>query len=113
MKVIPSSSAAWMVLIERSRSGRPSIDMGIPPRPMAETWTSPMVRVFTAVLPFPSCPGSPGVVLGRRAVAREDLVEARERCVVEVDVECTQSAVELLLGARADDRARHARAGEQ
>ena len=37
MKVMPSSSAAWMVLIERSRSGRPSIDMGMPPRPMAET----------------------------------------------------------------------------
>src|SRR3954454_21248533 len=72
-----------------------------------------MVRVFTAVLPYGWCPGSPGVVLGGGPVPGEDLVEARQGGFVEVDVERAQAAVELLLGARADDRAGHARAGEQ
>ena len=44
MSVTPASRAAWMVLIERSSSGRPSMDMGIPPRPMAPTLVPPIVR---------------------------------------------------------------------
>jgi hypothetical protein len=46
MRVMPASSAAWMVAIERASSGLPSIDMGMPPSPMAETVMSPMTRVL-------------------------------------------------------------------
>jgi hypothetical protein len=44
MRVTPASSAAWIVAIERSAPGRPSIDMGMPPRPIADTVRLPMVR---------------------------------------------------------------------
>lgn len=37
INVTPESRAAWMAAIERPRSGRPSMDMGIPPSPIAET----------------------------------------------------------------------------
>ena len=45
ISVTPASSAAWIVRIDRASSGRPSIDIGIPPRPIALTWTSPMRRL--------------------------------------------------------------------
>jgi hypothetical protein len=38
----PASSAAWIVLIERCSSGLPSMDIGIPPSPIALTATSPI-----------------------------------------------------------------------
>jgi hypothetical protein len=41
-----------MVLMERSSSGRPSIDMGIPPRPIAPTVTPPIVRLRIYQLSF-------------------------------------------------------------
>ena len=44
MKVIPASSAAWIVATARAWSGRPSIDSGIPPSPIALTVVSPMRR---------------------------------------------------------------------
>src|SRR3954453_17651526 len=44
MRVTPASRAAWMVRIERSSSGRPSMDIGMPPRPIALTVLDPMVR---------------------------------------------------------------------
>ena len=47
MNVTPASSAAWMVAMDCARSGRPSMDMGMPPRPMAETERLPMVRSRT------------------------------------------------------------------
>src|SRR3954452_2188579 len=48
---------------------------------------------------------SPGVRLGRRATwPGEDLVEAGQRLVVQVDLEGTQRAVQLLDRARPDDR---------
>jgi hypothetical protein len=37
ISVTPASSAAWIVAIDRSVSGRPSIDIGMPPSPMALT----------------------------------------------------------------------------
>jgi hypothetical protein len=43
ISVTPASSAAWIVAMERSSSGRPSIDIGMPPRPMALTVTVPIV----------------------------------------------------------------------
>jgi hypothetical protein len=49
MNVIPASKAAWMVAMARASSGRPSMEMGIPPKPIAETVTSPMVRVFILI----------------------------------------------------------------
>ena len=36
--------AAWMVSMERASSGRPSMDMGISPRPIAPTWREPIRR---------------------------------------------------------------------
>ena len=45
MSVTPASSAAWMVAIDRARSGRPSMDIGISPSPMALTLASAMVLV--------------------------------------------------------------------
>src|SRR4051812_6078043 len=57
MNVIPASSAAWIVRTARAVSGRPSIDSGMPPRPMALTVRSPIVRRCTGV-PFSSCCGS-------------------------------------------------------
>ena len=39
------TSAAWIVARERASSGRPSIDMGMAPRPIALTSSSPMRRV--------------------------------------------------------------------
>ena len=46
--VTPASSAAWIVATDRWWSGRPSIDMGIPPSPIADTWTSPILRCCMA-----------------------------------------------------------------
>jgi len=43
ISVTPASSAAWIVAMERSSSGRPSIDIGIAPRPMALTVAAPIV----------------------------------------------------------------------
>src|SRR5882757_6687021 len=37
MKVTPASRAAWIVAIDWASSGRPAIDIHIPPRPIAET----------------------------------------------------------------------------
>src|SRR3954447_12985911 len=43
---MPASRAAWTVAIERLRSsGRPSMDIGMPPRPIALTVVLPRVRV--------------------------------------------------------------------
>src|SRR5918992_6071568 len=50
MRVMPASSAAWMVAMERASSGRPSMDIGMPPSPMALTFVSPMVRICTVLL---------------------------------------------------------------
>src|SRR4051794_24378818 len=44
MRVMPASSAAWMVAMERVWSGRPSIDIGMPPSPRALTLVSPICR---------------------------------------------------------------------
>jgi hypothetical protein len=41
--------------MERSSSGRPSIDMGIPPRPIAPTATPPIVRLRIYQLSFSFC----------------------------------------------------------
>jgi hypothetical protein len=41
-----------MVLMERASSGRPSIDMGIPPRPIAPTFMPPIVRLRIYPLSF-------------------------------------------------------------
>ena len=68
IRVTPASSAAWMVRMDRSSPGRPSIDIGIPPRPMALTVTGPMVlvRICPPVLSEPpvtnahGVPGMPG-----------------------------------------------------
>src|SRR5207302_8037089 len=46
----------------------------------------------------------PGPRVGRRTRAREDPVQLFQRRVVEVQVERTQAAVQLVEGARADDR---------
>src|SRR5512142_603745 len=45
MRVTPASSAAWIVATDRVESGRPSIDIGMAPRPIALTCTSPMRRL--------------------------------------------------------------------
>src|SRR5690606_2463245 len=45
MRVMPASSAAWIVAIERLSSGRPSMLIGMPPSPIAPTCLVPMVRV--------------------------------------------------------------------
>src|SRR4051794_17574708 len=59
-------------------------------------------------------PRSPGVGLGCRATgAGEDLVEPRQRLVVQPDVEGGERRVELLERARADDRAGHRRLVQQ
>src|SRR5580693_6639736 len=50
MSVTPASSAAWIVAIERSSPGRPSIDMGIAPRPIAPTVMPPIVRLRISAL---------------------------------------------------------------
>ena len=49
MRVIPASRAAWMVAMERASSGRPSIDIGMPPSPMALTLASPIWRGYMVV----------------------------------------------------------------
>src|SRR3712207_5565287 len=48
--------------------------------------------------------GSPGVVLGGRLVSGEYLIQPSQRFLVELDVQRPQCPLELLLGARADDR---------
>ena len=58
-------------------------------------------------------PRSPGVVLGCRLVAGEDLVELGEGLVVELDLERAQRPVELLDRARADDRGGDGGPGQQ
>src|SRR6266545_6949111 len=50
MRVMPESSAAWMVAMERDSSGRLSIDIGMPPSPRALTLMSPIWRICTGVL---------------------------------------------------------------
>src|SRR3954447_1162935 len=55
----------------------------------------------------------PGVVLRRGLVRRPDLVESRERLVVEVDVERGDRVVELLERAGADDRPGDPGTGQQ
>ena len=50
---------------------------------------------------------------GRRRRAGQDLVEPVQRLVVEVDLERAQRLLELLDGARADDRRGHARLVQQ
>src|SRR3954470_6413458 len=47
---------------------------------------------------------SPGVGLRGRPRAREDLVQAGERCLVQADLERAQRRLQLLHGPRADDR---------
>src|SRR3954466_15805254 len=49
-------------------------------------------------------PGLPGVVLRRGLVPRPDLVESRERLVVQRHLERADGGVELLDGAWTDDR---------
>src|SRR6516162_11344745 len=44
MTVTPASREAWMVAMAWRRSGRPSIERGISPSPMALTVRSPMGR---------------------------------------------------------------------
>ena len=98
MSVTPASSDAWMVARERSRSGRPSIDMGMPPRPIAETVRLPMVRVFmpspyprrrkrcAALLPGPPS-GTPGArARGRRAVAAWTSRGPRAACAARMPI---------------------------
>src|SRR3954470_5383510 len=107
MRVMPASRAAWMVAIDRWRSGRPSIDMGMAPRPMAETVTSPMVRVFIRV-PFvveggggrAGCGWSPRIVLRGGLVPREQRVELVEGVFVERDVDGGDRRVPLFHGPR-------------
>src|SRR5215213_1208263 len=55
MRFTPASSAAWIVRMARSSSGRPSIESGIPPRPIGKTWASPRARlgVMPEALPEP------------------------------------------------------------
>ncbi len=49
MNVTPASSEAWMAAMLWLRSsGRPSMDIGMPPRPIAETVRDPICRVFTS-----------------------------------------------------------------
>src|SRR4051794_8424132 len=55
----------------------------------------------------------PGVVLRRGLVRRPDLIESRERLVVEVDVEGGDGIVELLKRAGADDRPGDPGTGQQ
>ena len=58
-------------------------------------------------------PRLPGVVLGRRLVPGEDLVEARQHLVVERHVDGAQGRVEVLGRARPDDGPGHRRPGQQ
>lgn len=48
--------------------------------------------------------GLPGVVLRRRPVAGEDLVQPSEGLVIQAHVECSDSTVELFLRAGTNDR---------
>src|SRR5215469_9756956 len=52
MMVTPASSDAWMVAIACLRSGRPSIERGISPRPIALTVRLPMGRCCISDLLF-------------------------------------------------------------
>ena len=112
MKVMPASSAAWMVAIERAavraaldghgHAAEPDrADDDVADLRCLHSWFS---LVWEGKVRWPV--GSPGVVLRRGLVAREDLVEPGQRLVVERDVERAHGRVELLLGARADDRRR-------
>src|SRR5881398_1178138 len=56
---------------------------------------------------------SPGVVLRRRLVARPYLVQSRECLLVERHLERAEGRVELLQGARPDDRPGHSVLREQ
>ena len=55
----------------------------------------------------------PGVVLRRRPVAGEDLVEAGQHLVVEGDVDGVHGRLEMLGRPRPDDRPRHGRPRQQ
>src|SRR5256885_16954693 len=76
MSVTPASSAAWIVAIERRSSGRPSIDIGMPPRPIALTATPPMCRVcirtslWSVVVPAPPTPSALGRIGAYRGVGQ-------------------------------------------
>src|SRR5687767_11023212 len=62
MNVIPASSAAWIVAIDRLRSsGLPSMDIGMPPSPIALTVVLPIRRVFMGE----PCPALPRATPGR------------------------------------------------
>src|SRR5689334_7333165 len=94
---MPASSAAWMVAIDRSSSGRPSIDIGIPPRPIALTWTSPIVRVeFVMPSKFPH-----GNLEGQQEYANTSSTAATESGAVDVRV----AVLHDVRRARADRRA--------
>src|SRR5258706_3895157 len=76
----------------------------ITPRTSVSAWN----RISSASGTNCTSLGSPGVGLRRRAArAGPDLVEARRDLLAHRDLERAQGAIELLLGARADDRRGH------
>src|SRR5687768_15486522 len=91
MRVMPASSAAWMVAMERDSSGLPSIDIGMPPSPMALTLVSPIWRRCIGL----SCDGAgQSVLAGGQGAERRCCVLLGEAGGAQ-DVEHADEIVEL------------------
>src|SRR4051794_37036220 len=82
MRVMPASSAAWIVRMACASSGRPETESGMAPRPIGNTSTSPSRRVAVLVVALIGVAypvgrpagerGAPGV--GPRAASRISLI---------------------------------------